>query len=406
MDRIRLALVGCGGMAKAHLDAYQTLRQRGVAWFEIVAVCDPVEGSARAFARQTGEFQETPATVYTDLDAMLARERLHCIDTASPHYLHHTIAIACMEAGLDVMVEKPLGVTMKAARLMCACAERTKRILATAEQVRRWLGPRAVKWALDQGLIGRPQFFFMHSSGGVSTRSPDATEPVGTFTWRHDKLTGGGGGVFDAGVHHADLLLYLFGEVEAVYAFTGTVNPVPLRKPDGSLTVATIEDTTVAHLTFANGVVGTWTWPGSRGHRISYLVYYGSHGSIFSEQGYPLMPRLERWNGEVIEPDNLKRMYIDSLDAETRERLFPRVVVEDPVTAEGDYGVALECYDYLCAVRDRRPPELDGWAGLRAQAIPEGFFESSHLRQAVRIEDVVNGTVDGYQREINERLGL
>ena len=85
---------------------------------------------------------------------------------------------------------------------------------------------------------------------------------------------------------------------------------------------------------------------------------------------------------------------------------FPQASLGGYHNEEGDYGVALECYDFLCAVRDRRPPEIDGWAGLAAQAVPEAFFESSHLGEAVRIADVVSGEVDGYQAEINERWGL
>ena len=68
--------------------------------------------------------------------------------------------------------------------------------------------------------------------------------------------------------------------------------------------------------------------------------------------------------------------------------------------------MALECYDFLCAVRDRRPPEIDGWAGLKAQAVPEAIFESSHLGEAVRLEGVLSGAVEGYQAEINKRWGL
>ena len=61
---------------------------------------------------------------------------------------------------------------------------------------------------------------------------------------------------------------------------------------------------------------------------------------------------------------------------------------------------------FLCAVRDRKPPETDGWAGLAAQAVPEAFFESSYLGEAVRVDDVMSGEVEGYQAEINERRGL
>ncbi len=414
VERIRLAFVGCGQMGHSHLNAYRRLVRRGADFFDIVAVCDPAVDSAAEFKQCIEGFQEAPVTVYSDLEEMLEHEALHCVDTASPHFLHHTIATTCIEAGLDVMVEKPLGLTIKAARLMCETAKKNGRILATAEQVRRWTGPRTVKWALDQGLIGAPRSFFMHNSGGIRDEDPDAAGPPSRFTWRQDKITSGGW-ILDGGVHHADLLLYLFGPVETVYAFTASVEQAELRKLEGHVVAgAGAESSNIAQLYFAGGVVGTWTQAGRVGRQINHLVYYGSRGSIFSERGYPVDPQLQRWNGEIVEAEALKTMFVESLDEEEREQLFPRAVLDDPVRAqtagyydeEGDYGVALECYDFLCAVRERRPPELDGWAGLEAQAIPEGFFESSHLGQVVRIADVVDGKVENYQREINDHWGL
>ena len=409
-------MIGCGNMAASHMHAYRRLASRGVNWFEIVAVCDPEISNATEFSKRLGEFFDAPK-IYAQPQEMLASESLDCVDTSTPHFLHHTIALQAMDAGLDVMVEKPLGVTMKAARLMCDGAERTQRILATAEQVRRWTGPRAVKWAIDEGLIGRPQAFFIHASGGTVDHSPDSAEPQGQHTWRNDKLTGGGGPIFDGGVHTADLLIHLFGDLEKVYASVDRLRSAPSRGANGDAIMPTVEDTSIAQMTFANGVIGTWTLASCVGERVVHTIYYGSDGSISAADGggFPLTPRLQRWNGDVSESQELIQMFVESLDAEEKERLFPQAVMDDPITAkrqggyhneEGDYGVALECYDFLCAVRDRRPPEIDGWAGRAAQAVPEAFFESSHLGEAVRIADVVSGEVDGYQAEINERWGL
>ena len=415
MDKIRLGMIGCGNMAASHMHGYRRLAKRGVDWFEVAAVCDPQIDNARQFAASLGELLPTP-TVYAGFEEMLDSESLHCIDTSTPHFLHHTIAVRSMEAGLDVMVEKPLGVTIKAARRMCDCAERTGRILSTAEQVRRWTGPRAVKWAIDAGHIGQPQAFFIHASGGTTEHPPGSDEPHGSHSWRQDKITGGGGPIFDGGVHTADLLLHLFGDLETVYATVDRFRRAPNRGPAGEAIAPTVEDTSIAQLTFASGVVGTWTSASTTGERFAHTVYYGSAGSIAAaDGGYPVAPRLQRWNGDVIGAPELIRMFVESLDDDEKERLFPKAVMDDPVTAkrgsgyhneEGDYGVALECYDFLCAVRDRRPPEIDGWAGLKAQAVPEAFFESSHLGEAVRVEDVMSGAVDGYQAEINKRWGL
>src|SRR5262245_39234538 len=101
-DRIRLAMVGCGGMAGAHLSGYERLHGKGIETFEIAAVCDPATERAQQFSDKVAGWSARPA-VYGDLSEMLRRERLDAADIATPHFLHHTTAIACMEAGLDVL---------------------------------------------------------------------------------------------------------------------------------------------------------------------------------------------------------------------------------------------------------------------------------------------------------------
>ncbi len=104
--------------------------------------------------------------------------------------------------------------------------------------------------------------------------------------------------------------------------------------------------------------------------------------------------------------EELARRYVESLDSEKRERLFPAVLFPDPASLTGDHGVELEVYDFLESIRTGRPPELGGEEGLRAQAVVTAFFESTVSGQAVRVADVYEGRVDAYQREINERWGI
>ncbi|MBI3911392.1 MAG: Gfo/Idh/MocA family oxidoreductase [Armatimonadetes bacterium] len=404
---VRLALIGCGGMARIHLNAYGSLKQKGIQTFEITAVCDPALDRAEQFAALAAEWGDRP-TVYADLEALLRDRPPDAVDVTTPHHLHHTTAIACLEAGAHVLIEKPLGVTIRAARRMIEAAQRTGRTLATAEQVRRWIGPRATRWALQEaGLIGAPRLFFAQNSGGDRHAHPDERRSPLPFTWRQDKLTGGGGFIFDGGVHYADVLLYFFGDVETVYAFVGDVNAWEWPLPDGGTRRISVEDTCVAHLTFADGVVGTWTWTGAApGRGINYTVYHGSHGSVYSEGIYPTHPELQWWNGEVVPYEELIRRFLASLGAEERECLFPAALFPDPASLSGDHGVELEVYDFLEAVRTGRPPELDGFAGLRAQAVVTAFFESHISGQPVRVADVLAGRVDAYQREIDAAWGL
>ncbi|MBI2195059.1 MAG: Gfo/Idh/MocA family oxidoreductase [Planctomycetes bacterium] len=406
-EKIRLALVGCGGMAGAHLEAYGEIKRKGLDFFDIVGVCDPAEDRAREFARRIAGFQASPAaTVYSSLEEMLSKERLHAVDTGSPHHLHHVIACTCLEAGLDVLVEKPLGVTVRAGWKMVRTAERTGRILATAEQVRRWIGPRTVAWAIRHGeLSGRPRFFLAHSCHGP--KEPQVEVEVKSPTWRQDKLQGGGGMIIDGGVHYADFLITCYGEPDTLFATCGNFNRSYVTRPDGSRLLLDCPDTAIGHLRFKNGVAGTWVWTGaSPGRPTSFTVHYGDEGSVYAEGGYPMMPEFHRRDRSVLPAEDLRRQYLASLSEDERARLFPPQLFPDPQSLRGDHGVELEVHDFLCCVRDRRRPEVDGLDGLKAQAVSEAYLESSYLNRSVSVEEVLSGKVRAYQEEIDGRWGL
>ena len=95
-------------------------------------------------------------------------------------------------------------------------------------------------------------------------------------------------------------------------------------------------------------------------------------------------------------------MYLETLGDEEKEKLFPfgfgSVHRQD--------GFALEIYDFINAIKDHRPPEVDGWTGLKAKAIAIAIYESAWLGEAVNIADVLDGKVNGYQKEIDERWEL
>ncbi len=123
---------------------------------------------------------------------------------------------------------------------------------------------------------------------------------------------------------------------------------------------------------------------------LTAAINYASHG-------WPVIPL----KGKIpIIKDWPKKA---TTDEATIHKYFPPELLPDPANLRGDYGVMLEVYDFLMAVRDRRRPELDGADGLKAQIIPIAFFESSTCGQAVKVDDVLSGSVDAYQQEINDK---
>ena len=379
MRRLSIGLVGCGGLMNAHLAGYRVLYTGGLRVFDIKAVCDVSERNALEKAEAVARFQDRRPKVYRDFEEMIRREDLDAVDIALPHNLHHTVACRCLEEGLHVMIEKPLGITMRAARLIIDAAERHNRVLAVAENYRRSPENRAIWWAIRRGYIGEPRMVVWVSAGW----NP---KPWG---WREDRFKAGGSWVFDGGVHLADLDRYQLGrEAVEVYAVTETFNPVK----EG--VKVTVDDMTMAIIKYDGGVYAQWLWTGAApGKSMNLRVVYGSKGAL--DRGGLTVQREEAI--ETYSMHHLVRRMIRELDPGERERMFPRGVTDT---------FATELYDFYTSVVEGSKPEVDGWEAYRDMAIPLGFYESAALGRPVRVRDVEQLKVEEYQAEINDKIGL
>jgi predicted dehydrogenase len=124
MDSIRIAVVGCGGIFSAHWEGYQEQLAKGFDDFELVAFCDLVEEKARDYADKYLAATGKQAKVFTSVEEMLASDAdFQVVSLQVPHAVHHTLAIRCLNAGKHVMTEKPLGITMRAAKRMMEAAK-------------------------------------------------------------------------------------------------------------------------------------------------------------------------------------------------------------------------------------------------------------------------------------------
>jgi predicted dehydrogenase len=392
---LKLAIVGCGGMAHGHLNSYIRIKEKEPGKFVFAAMCDPVAERAQRFADEAAKTQDSAPKVYTDLDKMLKNEELDAADICSRHSDHHVNGIACLDAGANIMIEKPFGVTIKASKLIIEAAKRNGKIAATAENIRRGLSQRTAYWLINEKkMIGEPRMFF---SQMAAWRAP---EP-GNWHWRLDHMLGGGGMVMDSGAHFCDTLRYLFGDVDTVYAEVEQLEDRKANK-EGQLVKNDQEDTWAATITFKSGLIGLWTCTWSApGHSFTKVVYYGSEGSLLDQGDIFHGPRegaeIVLKDGKTIPMAELQKEFLESLSEEKKNRLFPHGFMD---------GVTIECYDLLDAIENDRQPEVTGEVGMKAKTICESIFESGFCGQAVKYDEVLAGTVDAYQRPINEHWGI
>ncbi|SDD24379.1 Predicted dehydrogenase [Paenibacillus sp. UNCCL117] len=192
MKTIRLGMVGLGRFAQLHLACLRQLPM-----VEIAAVCDVRREAADALAAQLG------CRGYSDVRDMIGEEALDALDVLTPEAFHCEAAMAALNAGVHVFVEKPLAVDLAEAERMTAAAAARGKLLMTGHLTRfdpRYVGMRQ---AIERGEIGRVRSFY--------ARRSDKREFFGLY-----KRTSP---IHILGAHDIDQLLWYTGEMPIeVYA--------------------------------------------------------------------------------------------------------------------------------------------------------------------------------------------
>ena len=343
------------------------------------------------------------------------------MDVVTDGSSHHEVAIAALDAGKHALVEKPLGVTVRACKAMIEAARRSGVVLATAENYRRDPVNRLMRGILDEGLIGDPHLMIQTCLGGGDT--------MAATPWRHLKVKGAIG--MDMGVHYADLFQYFLGHFDLIFGKGLIVEPVR-KKPNAEgdplsshrernkLYPETIEatgaDSVIAMYRMTSGAMIQLAYVSGRGSRGWERSIHGRWGAVYSPQGerngQPVLLRLEgrELQGKEILP-LLPNFELD----EVAVRLFGTDGVQYDPPDDSDISSsilvdakhqAIGYHDFGSAVLNGGRTEVDGEAGMTAMAAIMGAYESDLLGRSVTMEEVLSGAVREYQAEIDEHHGL
>ncbi len=153
-----------------------------------------------------------PVKVYATLGQALEDAAVDAVYLATPVFLHAAQAIAALEAGKDVMVEKPMAMNASEARAVCETARRTGRRLAVAYFRRFWPRFERVKRAVESGRLGQ---IVQVRVALQSWYRPSSDDPK---SWRVNPALGGAGVLADVGSHRLDLLAWWFGRPRRLVA--------------------------------------------------------------------------------------------------------------------------------------------------------------------------------------------
>ncbi len=196
----RVTLIGCGGMARHHIG--KMLQQQDTT--TITAICEP---SAAAYGEAVKVFEAAGMAAppnEPDLARLLAAHPLDAAFIITPHVYHHDQTVACLEAGLDVLLEKPMVMNASEAESLIAVQRRTGRLLVVAFPGSLSPQIRTAVRMLRSGELGQ-----LLSISAVAWQN---WGPNTAGTWRQVPELSGGGFLFDTGAHMLNTIVDLAGE--------------------------------------------------------------------------------------------------------------------------------------------------------------------------------------------------
>jgi UDP-N-acetylglucosamine 3-dehydrogenase len=284
--KLKAGVIGCGSIAQAlHIPGYVKHPAVG-----LVCACDPAE------ARHAEVKQKGVQHTFSDYREMLAAEQFDVVSVCSPNKFHAEHAVAALNAGANVLLEKPAALSMKEIAKIKAAVKRSGRTLIVGFSHRFHTGNMKAKKLIEQGAIGEPYMArvrFAHMGPLPGWAKND---------WFYRPELAGGGALLDMGIHAIDQALWLVGPVATVQACSGT-----LRKD------IPLDDCAVLLLEFANGKafgyleVG-WTSPTGfngvevMGDKGSILIDYNNGMTLTTGKHTPnLKARVQR-KTKMIDP--------------------------------------------------------------------------------------------------------
>jgi len=190
---IRVGVIGTGAISQiVHVPIFAERED-----VDLLAVSDADSHKARALSKRFG------VPLVLDDDALIAHPDLDAVVICTPNYLHEPMAIAALEAGKHVFVERPLATTSAGVRRVLDAAERAGRVLVPAVPHRFRPGVAALRSFIAGGELGT----LYAARGSWLTR----LMPGSRLNWRSDRAEAGGGALIDLGVPALDLCMWLIG---------------------------------------------------------------------------------------------------------------------------------------------------------------------------------------------------
>ncbi len=338
---LKFGILGAGVISASHAKAI-TENPRA----ELYAVCDTVQEKAERLANE----YNIPH-VCADLKSMLAIEELDVITICLPSGLHEWATIDIANAGKHILCEKPIDITLEKIDRMIEVIDRSKVKFACVYQRRTMPEAIAARQAIQEGKLGR---MVLGDAFLKYYRSPEYYASAG---WRGTWELDGGGALMNQGVHGIDLIQWMMGDIESVFAHTAAL----VRDIE-------VEDTAVIAVKYKNGALGviqgaTSVYPGQD----TRFELHGENGSlIFGDKGVQTWELLQ---GTIDRPDDSSAVGNPGADPRNIALDGHRILIEDMIT---------------CIIEDQEPL-ISAREARKAVAVIMAIYESSRTGKEVYV---------------------
>jgi len=276
MDKVRVGVIGLGGMGTAHCEGLTKKVEETV----VTAVCDIVPEIADEKAATYG------AKAFYDHRKLIRSGLVDAITIATPHYFHPPIAVAGFKAGLHVLSEKPIGVTVKAADAMLAAAKESGLVFGVMHQRRANPTDQAMKKIVESGKLGRIYRAMMVEAHYRTQGYYDSA------TWRATWKGEGGGVLLNQSPHGIDIFMWLMGLPKRVQAVTRTWRHR-----------IEVEDEASAMIEWENGAIGYYHTSTNESPGSEIIEICGDEGKMVYTGGkitlYKISPPLQEFTDDA-----------------------------------------------------------------------------------------------------------
>ncbi len=362
--KFRVGIIGTGGISGAHIEAY--LNQNDV---EIVAGCDLIEGKAE---KKFAEFDIKDAKFFTDYKEMIDTVEMDVVSVCTYNRTHAECAIYALEHGLDVLLEKPMCVTLDEAIEICKAEKKSGKMVTIGFQPRMDANMQMIKKIVESGELGK--VYYVQTGGGRRHGIPVSWSE--TFI-ENDKA--GLGALGDIGCYSIDLVMNALGNPKpltvsgtATNLFGTTPEAYSYFTPEKAKEVAekfSVDDFASAYIRLEGGIVLDF--------RIAWYMHLDTPGDtiIMGTKGSLRVPSTDCWNGSFDKPMTL---YHD-VAGKPVQTTIPLL----PATTDL-WNKKIRSFLDAVATGGKAPVPTDEI--IYNQAILDGIFRSTALGREVEIE--------------------